>query len=109
MNIKELIKSKGYKQTLSPFTQKEIKENWYYKVTHDLPHCETNERPPSFFIKYYKMTFNGYYSERIEVELVAEKRVWWRLSAYSLTVDEFKENIDYIENKLANMWRSLYV
>jgi hypothetical protein len=84
---KIIIESKGYRQTPSPFIQKEIKE-------------ETNEKSPSFFIKYYEITFNGYYSERIEVELV---------SAYSFSVDEFKENIDYIENKLANIWRSLYV
>jgi len=114
MNIKEFLENKGYvfwkedRENEGSYRSQSMK--FQKRINNpDIPVCECNEK---LFINvgYHLFDIGSGVNETCTISICAENESsdWCDLNIYSISVDKFKQNINYYENSLITMWEVFY-
>lgn len=98
--LTEFLLDNGWKNcpTMDKISPEIIKELWVKK----------NEGAPSFCLNFVCVRIHGIETNFVSLDITGEvATTWYKLEAYSMSIDHFISNHEIIEQQLINSWRAL--
>ena len=98
--LTEFLLANGWENlpTIDKIPPEIIKEFWVKK----------NEGTPSFCLDFVCMRIHGIETDFVSLNITGElDKTWYKLEAYSMSVDHFIGNHETIEQKLTTSWSAL--
>lgn len=108
--FREWMTEKGFVHYKNQFSQNGNYCNWYScrRVKQETRECETNGHKINIAVTPFQSWFDSKRFESVQVDITGEcDGVWYKLQAYSLSMEEFKEKIDDVESALVKAWGAL--
>ena len=109
-DLKQWLIDKGFKSYNNHLKSEYNMVDWYAaRRTNSKRDCECNNRPVNLVVWPCSMRIpDGAIHESTSIEVTGEYNgLWYKLEAYSLSVDELKKNFDKIEESLVRAWEEL--
>lgn len=108
--MKEYLASIGFTFQQNNINDRINQYNWiaYRRIQQEHRQCDCNENNCLLVIRPFKMLINDVLHESFEMDITAEFDTnWYKLTAYSLTVEDIKNRLPLIEQRLLAAWQAL--